>query len=115
LLADEGELLIILSKGTRTHTDTELNHILIKNMSFEKGRQISNPNLSVIYSDGFSFTHVNQLFIRRNAMNKISSNSINNKGKSARYTWGAKTFIATILIGIPISAFALVQLTMGAL
>ena len=64
-MADEGELLIRLSKGTRTHIDKELNHILIKNMDFEKGRQTRNPNLSVIYSDGFSLTHVHQLFIRR--------------------------------------------------
>jgi hypothetical protein len=84
-------------------------------MDFEKGRQISNQNISVIYSDGFSFTHVNKIFIRRNAMNKISSNSLNNKGKSTRYTWGAKIFIATILIASPISAFALIQLLMQVL
>ncbi len=44
LIADDGELLIRVSKGMkRTHIDKALNRIFKKYMEFERGRQTSNP------------------------------------------------------------------------
>ena len=37
----------------------------------------------------------------------------NNVGKSTRYTWGAKIFIALVLVGCAASLYALVQVMMG--
>jgi hypothetical protein len=39
----------------------------------------------------------------------------NNVGKSTRYTWGAKIFIALILVGCAASIYALAQVMMEGL
>ena len=39
----------------------------------------------------------------------------NNVGKSTRYTWGAKIFIALVLVGCAASIYALVQVMMEGL
>ena len=39
----------------------------------------------------------------------------NNVGKSSRYTWGAKIFIALVLVGCAASIYALAQVMMEGL
>ena len=48
-------------------------------------------------------------------MTQTSLSTHNNVGKSTRYTWGAKIFIALVLVGCAASIYALVQVMMEGL